>query len=503
MSSPRAAARTAPSSGGGGEPPPPPFRVRLSANAEQKASGYALATKTHRPSHLITSVTPSLGLDFQSRKINATVNYDLGYDTYAFTKDRDGFRHNGAGVAKAELIDQHLFLDTRFSVTEQKVNPTGPTTADNRPSASNRTRVTTVSASPRLEQRLGRWGVGQISYQHDETHNETPTATRNSLQSLGATSNTLANAKGDSGKLEVRSGEEFSQFLWDYASNISHQLQGALTLDQISHSFGSEYRINNDFGVLSEIGHDTITGDQINSSKLSGVFYSGGMHWTPSPDVDLRLGWGRRNGGDNIYVLGEHKITPMTTLRLSSKTNITNDAMNFIEALNTMQRDETGAFISPFSGATANPSASQFSRSDAIYRQRISSIMLSHAFERNIFSLTGNMSEQTVVGGGALRQNTLLGANQGANSTSMSFEFQWTHEWTPSTSVVFNANKEDVLQTNSLLGKSQRYRVGLGLSNKLSPTVTTNLSYRFADSELDKGDATKENMISVSLKKQF
>jgi hypothetical protein len=488
--------------------PAPAFQIKLGISGEEKATDNALTTPGATRADLITSVTPSVGVSYKTGKLDLSLNYDLGYDHYAFTKELDGFRHNGLGVADAELIEHVFFVDSRFSVTEQNVNPTGPATADNRTTSTNRTRVTTFSTTPRLEQRLGRWAIGQISYRHDETHYDTPSATIAAQNSLNATQNgvpsaNLSDSRADTGKLEVRSGEEFSRLLWDYSSEASRQLQGGQTLKQNTHDIGAEYRIERNIGVLAEVGHDDIHGNQVDSGALSGIFYSAGLHWTPSPDTDLRVGWGKRNGSDNLYVLGEHKFSPMTVLRLSSKTNITTDAMAAIEALNAVQRDPNGTYIDPFSGRAANPSASSFTRSNAVYRQTVNSVVLSHTDDRETISITGSMAEQTVVGGLAPGQTTLPGTTQGTASTTVSLGLEWRHELSPVTSITLTGSEDDVIESNSPTGKMQRYRAGLGLTYQINALLTTNIAYRFIDWEPEIGARTRENMLLFGLKKIF
>lgn len=488
--------------------PAPAFRVKLGINAEEKATDNVLASTSAAKADLITSVNPSVGVSYKTKKLDLNITYDLGYDRYAFTKELNGFRHNGLGVADLELIEHFFFIDSRFSVTEQNVNPTGPATADNRTTSTNRTRMTTFSTTPRLEQRLGRWAVGQISYRHDETHYDTPSATTTALNSFNATqggfaSANLSDSRADSAKLEVRSGEEFSRLLWDYSSEISHQVQGSQSLDQTTHDLGAEYRINRSIAILAEVGHDDIRGNQIDGGTLSGIFYSGGLHWTPSPNTDLRVGWGRRNGSNNLYVLGEYKFSPMTVLRLSSKTNIATDAMSAIEALNAVQRDPTGAFIDPFSGNAASPGASSFSRTNAVYRQTISSAVLSHTDNRETISFTGSVAEQTLVGGLAPGQTTIPGTTQGTTSTTLSLGFNWTHQLNPEMSITFTGGEDKVIESNSPNGKMRRYRAGLGLTYQISELLESYVSYRFVDWKPESGAGARENMILVGIRKRF
>jgi uncharacterized protein (PEP-CTERM system associated) len=482
--------------------PPPPFLIKLGVAGEEKATDNVRAAPgASKKSDLITSVTPSLGLSFKTGKLDLHLSYELGYDRYAVSKELDGFRHNGLGVLNAELIKRILFVDSRFSVSEQNVNPTGPTAADGRTTATDRTRATTFSVTPRLEQRLGRWAVGQVSYRHDETRYDTPSTDAATL--IGGGGGRLSDSRGDAARLALRNGEEFSRLFWDYSFENSRREQNDQTLKQKTHDLGVEYRISEKIGVLAEVGHDDIHGGGVDSAALSGFFYSGGLHWTPSPDFDLRIGWGERNGADNFYVLGDYKLSPMTVLRVSHKTDITTDAMAAVEALAAVQRDPTGAYINPFSGVAADPGASPFIRSDAIYRRSVSSAILSHTDDRETIFFSVSMAKQTVVGGLDIGPAAIRNAARGTVNTTVSLGLGWTHLLTPTTSIAFTGGRDEVVESNAPTGKSRRYRAGVGLSRQINPLLSADVSYRFADWKPETGPRIRENMIIFGLRKRI
>lgn len=481
---------------------PPPFLIKLGVAGEVKATDNVRAAPgASKKSDLITAITPSLGLSYKTGKLDFNLSYELAYDRYAASQELDGFRHNGLGVLDAELIKRILFVDSRFSISEQNVNPTGPTAADERTTSANRTRATTFSVTPRLQQRLGRWAVGQASYRHSETRYDKPSDAAAAL--IGGAPGDLGDNSADTFRLELRNGEEFSRLFWDYGFETSRQQQNDQSLNQKTHDLGAEYRVSKQIGVLAQVGHDDIRGGGVDSAALSGVFYSGGLRWTPSPNVDLRVGWGERNGADNLYVLGEYKFSPMTVLRISHKTNIATDSMAAVEALDAVRRDPTGAYIDPFSGAAANPGASPFTRSNAIYRQRVSSAILSHTSARETISIAVSMAKQTVVGGFDLGQAAIQSAARGTANATVSLGLGWTHLLTPTTSIAFTGSRDAVIESNAPTGKSERYRAGVSLSHQMNPLLSADVSYRFADWKPEVGPRIRENMIIFGLRKRL
>ncbi len=487
------------------EAPPPPFQLRLGVAAEEKATDNAHAASGGAKSDLITTITPSVGARYKTRALDLDLAYELGFDRYAVNRDLDGVRRTGLGVLDAALIERVLFLASRFSVTEQAINPTGPATADGQTTPGNRTRVATFSVTPRFEQRFGSWMVGQLSYRHDEVRYDLSGDSRTSADAVlnGLGSGGVNDSRTDSAKVELRSGEAFSRLLWDYSAQASRQSQGGQILKQDTHDVGVEYRLDDAVGLLGDIGHDSIRGDRIDSAALSGVFYSVGLHWTPSPDTDLRVGVGRRNGDQTLYVLGEHKFSPMTILRVSSKAGITTDAMAAIEALSTVQRDPNGVYVDPFSGRSANPGASLFTRSNAVYRQIVHSAVLSHANARDTLSAILSLAKQTIVGGLTPSRSGLPATGQGTISTTLSLGLEWTRQISPLTALTLNASKDDVIASNAPGGKSQRYRAGVSLNYQMNPQLNAYASYRFVDWRPEIGTRARENMLMVGVKKRF
>ena len=481
-----------------GQTPAPPFQIKLGFSSEEKATDNAATTGVAPKADLISSVTPTTAVTYKTKKLDLGVNYELGYDKYAFSPNLGGLHRDGLGVADATLIDHTLFLDARFSDTLQSVNPAGPATADNRLTKTNQTQVTTLSVTPQLEQRLGAWAIGSLSYGHDETINQ-PMDSSQTVAPVG----TLSGTHTDIGKIELRNGEAFSYLLWDYTGETIQQFQNNQALYQNTHIVGAEYRLTTIIGLLTEGGLDDIRGYQIDSHAVSGVFYSAGLHWAPGSNTDVRVGWGRRYGGNDLYILGEYRFGAMTVLRLSSQTNLTTDAMSFIESLNAVQRDANGTFIDPFSGGAANPSAPLFTRSNAVYRQRTSSAVLTHTRARDTVSLTGSLAEQTVISGSIASQSTLPGTTPGTASTSLMLDLEWTHELSPRANLALTASSDEVIESNSPMGKSQRYRAGLAWNYQISTTVTASVSYNFVDSASTPAATVRENIMLVGITKRL
>lgn len=494
---------------GGGAVAPQGLQVKLGASGQEKWTDNSYLTATNRRPDFISSADPSVSISDASRRVNFGLNYDMGYDRYVENSKLSGFRHNGIGLADAELLDQVLFIDTRASISEQAVNPAAPSTGGTRTSPTNNSLVTTYTVTPRFQEHLGRWALLQISYSHDRTLSQSQTVGGTNLaQALSefpsSNQSTASTATDDSGKVELHSGENFSRLLWDYTGEVQHH--DASNIDgyrQISHTFQTEYKLSSDWGLLSEVGDDDLSNRTIDNHKFGGVFYSGGLHWTPSPRTDLRVGYGRRYASDNVYALGQYNFSPRTILRLSQQTGVTTNSQSFADALNAVQRDASGAFVNPFSGLAATPTTSPFGATAGVYRQRTSDVVLSHAGDQDTTSLSVQYAEQQPVSSTPAVDTLPLGSALSGSTTTGTVGWQWSHQFNGSLSSKMAADLSDVLTANTSTAKSKTVHASLGFTYLLSPTLSSLVSFQHQDTWQPMVGAIREEMVMIGLQKSF
>ncbi|MDR3439949.1 TIGR03016 family PEP-CTERM system-associated outer membrane protein [Telmatospirillum sp.] len=489
-----------------------PFGFRLGLEGDEKWSDNVFSTaqggrfntssNTGKKADFITTVASSVGVDVNSKRLQGALDYNLAYDRYASNTRLDGYRENGLGVFDSELIDKLFFVDARGSVSEQNTSSNGAITAGSRTAATNLTRVYTGSVTPRLQQKFGDWAVGQVSYHHDETHNENASQISQTTSLSSLSSVPLNDSHTDGGRVEMRNGNYFSRFFWDYSGDYSRNVSSGATYEQTTHNIGTEYRLIDSFGLLAAGGHDHLHNTTTDLSKYGGGYYSGGVHWTPSPDTDVRLGAGRRYDHNNWTALAEHHFSPMTVIRLSEDTGVTNDALSFEQALGAVQRGPNGGFVDPFSGLSANPSSSPFGRSNALYWQRNTNLLLRHDELRDSFALAGRVAEQRLLTNiAATTTSTALAA--GTRSTVTGADLSWSHQFDPATSGIAALSPSVTRSTNNALNGSKRFQGSLALNHSLNETLTGSLGYYYAATISESSGNTRENLVSVGLRKTF
>lgn len=485
----------------------PAFLVTPSIDIRESWTDNASLTEDG-DSDFYTTVSAGLKVDGRTRRFDLGLDYNLAAEHYVFHPELDELRHTGIFVLNSELIDDTFFLDARASISEQALNPTDPQAADSRSSSQARTRVMTATVSPRLQHQFGSAVVGALSASHSETITSSVTNSETS-EADERQADSLKGSVSDRAMLELRSGDMFTRFLWDYSSAVSYTLQrGGSGLLQQAHQFATEYRVNREVGLLAVAGYDLSSGQTL-TEDIDGPFFSLGVHWTPSPDTDLRVGVGRRYNQTNVFALVDQKIGARTTLRLSRNTGVGTDATNTLDRLNTVQRDEQGKFVDPFSGLAASPSTQSFSLSNATYRLTTTQLSATHARARDAFTINGTLTERDVLGGNT---DATTASTPGSSRTSLRTRFNWSHDLTRRLSSSAWISTDHVLDSSESNDESQSYSGGLRLNYQLGAGFSATAGYTYSLSISDETDGVAggssservaANTVFLGLRKTF
>ena len=228
----------------------------------------------------ITEVNPSLGLQADGNRLNASVGYTLQNIFYAKGSRRDTRFHNLAADATAELIKDFSFLNLKASDSQRVISPSGGLPLDNL-NAANRTDVSARSIKPYFKKRFGGKAEGSASY---------------SYETLTYGGGGASDAKIEAVTVELDSGPSFRRMSWSlsYSQNTTKR-EGTSDYSRESSALQASYQINKKLGVLFRAGderNDLATPQ--NQGFRNGSYYASGISITPHSTLRVDLLSGNR-----------------------------------------------------------------------------------------------------------------------------------------------------------------------------------------------------------------
>jgi hypothetical protein len=464
--------------------PPPPFQAIIAGGLQEAwtdnvylvGAGTTLIDKKNIDT--ITAFTPSVVLAAVSRRLEFNANYTANIDWYRQNTGLDGVNQNGVAATTLELLDKELYFDGRASISEQAVNPSAASAVATRTLGTNRNQATVYQAGPRWQEGLVEDIVLQVTASRGETWNKT------SDNALGGVQITppadLTNITTSQGRVEIRQVPIGSPLQWILSSESSDSRQGGTVLGDVVHQFASELRVDEDWSILATTGEEHLRGSGL-SPSLSGPFFNAGLHWRPSPDLEMRVTDGHRADASDLNALIDWRIGPRTVLRATQSVRVTDDQKLF-SSLNNLQPDDQGNFVDPFSGLPSTALGSTYQLSNSVYRLESSAVALSHTDPTDSLNLTAELDQRTILGTAApAGQQTSAALDQSGTATSAIVALRWSHRLTRDASVSMSMGDTEVLSAGAGQAKSKTYSMSVDWTYSVSPTGQLQVSYRLSE----------------------
>lgn len=463
-------------------PPPVYSSFGLEAREAWTDNVYLVASGTalnggHSADRL-TILSPSVVTVVTTRTVNLAVNYSGSYNWYLSNKDLDGFNHNGVGTLKAELLEQELYLDADTAIIQQASNPSGANTAESRTQNANRTQTIANQVGPRWQEELFDGIVAQALYSYGLTRNFTPAPAASgpliSLQQPITPNNTALRH----GRVELRNSGSSSAYQWTYSSDDSATSQPGQSFKKLAHQLAGEFHLDEDWGLLATIGTEHVQGEQLGPG-LSGWYYNGGIHWSPSPNTDLRLVDGRREGKSDLQALLDYKIGPRTDFRLSRTVSLTTDGTTLFNNLSTLQHDVQGNFVNPFNGLANSALGSSGSVNNSVYHLQSLQMSLSHGDSTDRFSLNGQSTTQTPAAQTA--PGNILSSGLLTPSGTLGLSASWSHQIDGATNFSVNLGENRNLSSGLGIVAGKTLSAQFAWNHALNPYITISGNFRLND----------------------
>jgi hypothetical protein len=267
MASPETPPATTPSAPAGSGT----LRIKPFFNVEQTFTDNVNLAATDTKSDSITRLSPGIAFDSRSGRVVGLLSYSADLLLYARENDKSTFQNSLSASLFADLLDDHVRVDVRASISQQSVSAFGVRTGSSNLVNDNSTEVATLSISPSARSRFGANGNA-------------------SARLTWAATNAASTDEGD---LQTLSADvsAASRYEWvDWTFNASR------TVDD----FGGEDDTTRD-DVLATLGAwpqealrlSLRTGwkadDIVDAGLQSGSFWGVGVDWTPHDT--FRLGY--------------------------------------------------------------------------------------------------------------------------------------------------------------------------------------------------------------------
>lgn len=235
---------------------------------------------------LVTELTPTLSARTKGQRVAAGLLYRMQNLWYQDNSDLNNTSHQLLADAKAELVNETLFLDLRASRTQQIVDPANFITSENITPNDNRTDVTTYEIAPSFSHRFGEFADFDANVSYAD------------VSYLGESDN---NSRSWNYYSALRNGSESQRLKWEVSFNKSKFIRDS-SEDQSNTTslLALGYDISNSLTAIGSVGYEK-TDVPTSDGKDSGSSLTFGANWHPTTRTTVAAAAGRRFYG-NTYL---------------------------------------------------------------------------------------------------------------------------------------------------------------------------------------------------------
>ncbi|MEH6648465.1 MAG: TIGR03016 family PEP-CTERM system-associated outer membrane protein [Motiliproteus sp.] len=225
---------------------------------------------TDKTESFISRVAPGVNIRRDGRYLKTSVNYQLQLVDYSASDRSDTYFHNLNAFADAELVEDHLFLDTRATASQQLIDNRDAGTSDPSLAADNFTNTFTFAITPTWKQRIGDYTNAGVSATYNTVIYQT-----GAESSEGAGYNLFLDTKNNPNKIywtfDLRQGGSQSS---DTGNSLNKE-------DVVEAQLG--FRYSEQLNLRAGGGYvDNHLDTPTDAAASAGSFWSAGLTWTPS-----------------------------------------------------------------------------------------------------------------------------------------------------------------------------------------------------------------------------
>ena len=449
--------------------------------AETYNSNITLAPKGAEREDYITQVKPGLSVRGKGSRLELNADYSPEFLFYADESDRNRVLQQGGGRGRAELLEQHLFLDASAAVDQSDVGFNTPTDQNRLADNGRLVTVQVFDVSPSYRHHLGSFANAELRYRHNIVNVDSP--------QVGDTSS-------DEGSFALTSGRYFDSISWKTMARTRvtdrDAAQGQPAGSTIRNSLGKvdlQYALNNSLSLLVGGGYEKFS-DPTLREQPEGPIWEAGFQYKPQRQTSIRATYGRRFEHGNAAVEAEFGLSPRTTLLVNYAQSITTSQGILADSLSRLEIDDNSRIVDSNTGLpfrTVDPAQGLVAGG---FRQKQLTATLRAIRGRNTFVVT------------ALRDERIFNTATG-DTTSHAL----TASWNRSISRKLNMQLSLSLRDNDAAGTASdttSYTARGTFSYRIGETLLASLSVERSEvnGNLPANDV-KENLVTLRLRKEF
>ncbi len=228
----------------------------------------------------IGTLSPGVAINRQGRHLSLGVDYRLSLVDYSTSNSSDRYFHNLNAFADAELVEDHLFIDTRATASQQLIDNRSAGSIDPRLAPDAFTNTLTFAFTPSWRQRIGDYTNISLSASYDAVIYQTDADDSEGL-GYNLAFDTRANPNKIYWTLQTRQDSS--------KSTTTHNSLNKNDFAQLQLGYRHSKQLDLRIGGGYNDSHIDNPSDTAISSGSS--FWSAGLTWNPNPRTSMDLNY--------------------------------------------------------------------------------------------------------------------------------------------------------------------------------------------------------------------
>ncbi|WP_020398786.1 TIGR03016 family PEP-CTERM system-associated outer membrane protein [Kordiimonas gwangyangensis] len=425
--------------------------INLDAKGENKESGFVL------------NASAGFNTRIEGRKLKGALDYAADY--YYFLNDGGtDLRHSMFGVLDAEIIKNHLSVNTRASLRQVFLSQSDSISHNEANRSDNRRLVQNYTGSALLKGGMREFADWRINYRYGLT-----LSSADNLDDETLTVN-FSDSQTHEIQASIGSGYRFNNLEWRLFGRSSTVYRSLNVNDYRNDQVGGEvwYKFNRHFQIVGEVSHSR---NNFQRAVLNedGFGWEAGFRWTPGRKLDLTVRHGEVGNRKTWSARMQYLFTTRFDFAGSYTDTLSADSIVLNDNLQTWQFNEEQG-ITDTQNLPVDERDPRFTLSDVDFRRQNATGVFTLRKKRTQIYLSGNLEWRTY--DDDTGTNSTWGASTGFKhrvdrNTTLNGTFSYRHSRFGDDSRVDNYIVGN-LQWNERLSRYFKFTVSLDHTQRLS-----------------------------------